>query len=54
MALEIQPREREGITILKLTGRITVGDEAGLLREKITALSSAGACNIVLDMADVQ
>ena len=53
MALEIQPREREGITILKLTGRITVGDEAGLLREKITARSAAGTRNIVLDMADV-
>jgi anti-sigma B factor antagonist len=53
MALEIQPREREGITILKLTGRITVGSEAGLLREKIGELTAAGVRSIVLDMADV-
>ena len=53
MALEIQPREREGITILKLTGRITVGAEAGVLREKIAELTAAGIRSIVLDMADV-
>jgi anti-sigma B factor antagonist len=53
MALEIQQREREGITILKLTGRITVGAESGMLRDKIDEVSAAGANNIVLDMADV-
>ena len=53
MALDIQQREREGIVILKLEGRITVGPEAGLLRDRITALSAAGSHNIVLDMAAV-
>ena len=53
MALDIQQREREGIVILKLEGRITVGSEAGVLREKIAALNAAGTRNIVLDMAQV-
>jgi hypothetical protein len=33
MALEIQQREKEGIAILGLKGRITVGPEASALRE---------------------
>jgi anti-sigma B factor antagonist len=53
MALEIQQREREGITILDMKGRITVGPEATALREKVAALSSAGAPNIVFNLGDV-
>ncbi len=53
MALDIQQREREGILILALDGRITVGPEAGALRDKIGALNTAGTRNIVLDMAKV-
>jgi len=53
MALDIQQREREGIEILKLKGRITVGPEASALREKIAALSEAGKRNVALDMAEV-
>lgn len=53
MALDIQQRERESIVILALDGRITVGPEAGALRDKISALNAAGTRNIVLDMAKV-
>ena len=53
MALDIQQREREGIIILDLKGRITVGPEAGALREKIAALNAAGTRNMVLNMANV-
>ena len=53
MALDIQQREREGIIILALDGRITVGSEAGLLRDTIASLNAAGTRNIVLDMAKV-
>ena len=38
MSLEIQQREREGITVLEMKGRITVGKEATALREKIAEL----------------
>jgi len=53
MSLEIQPREREGIVILDLKGRITVGTEAGALRDKVAALVAAGSHNIILDLAHV-
>jgi anti-sigma B factor antagonist len=53
MALDIQQVEREGITILNLKGRITVGPEATALREKVAELTAAGTKNIVLDMAHV-
>jgi anti-sigma B factor antagonist len=53
MALDITQREREGVTIVDLKGRITVGDEAGKLREKVSALSQAGVRNLVLNLAGV-
>jgi anti-sigma B factor antagonist len=53
MALDIEEREREGITILELKGRITVGPESSALREKVTALSAAGVRNLVLDLTHV-
>jgi len=53
MALDIQQREREGITILDLSGRITVGNEATAFRDKFDALVSAGTRNIVLNLAKV-
>jgi anti-sigma B factor antagonist len=53
MALDIQQREREGIAILDLKGRITVGQEAGALREKVRELDAAGVRNLVLNMAHV-
>jgi len=53
MSLDIQQREREGIVIVALDGRITVGSEAGSLRETIGALNAAGKRNIVLELARV-
>lgn len=53
MALDIRQREREGITILELKGRLTAGHEAGALRERVAALGAAGTRNLVLDMGGV-
>ena len=53
MALEIQQREREGITILDLKGRITVGDEAGTLRDKMRELAGAGVRDVILNLEGV-
>jgi anti-sigma B factor antagonist len=53
MSLEIHQREREGITILDLKGRITVGPEASALRERVAALTAAGGSNLVLEMTAV-
>lgn len=53
MPLEIKEREREGITVLELTGRITVGEEASKLRDHCGALGAAGKRNLVLEMSGV-
>jgi len=53
MALEIHQREREGVCVLDLKGRITVGPEATALREKVAQLTAAGTANLVLNMAGV-
>jgi anti-sigma B factor antagonist len=53
MALEIQTREREGVAILDLKGRITVGPEAAALREKVSESSAAGKRNVILNLEGI-
>lgn len=53
MALTIQEREREGILILDLKGRLTAGEEAGILRERLRAEVAAGRINVILNLAEV-
>jgi anti-sigma B factor antagonist len=53
MALDIQQREREGITVLELNGRITVGAEASAVRDKCSQLGAEGKKNIVLELSKV-
>src|SRR5947209_17344620 len=53
MSLQIDNRDREGIAILELKGRITVGPEASALREKIEEITAAGERNVVLEMSGV-
>ncbi len=53
MSLAIEQREREGIIILDLSGRITVGGEATLLREKLRGLAAAGSRSFILNLRDV-
>jgi anti-sigma B factor antagonist len=52
MALDIQTREKEGIAIFDLKGRLVVGD-ASQLREKVNEETAAGKLNIVLNLAGV-
>jgi len=52
MSLEIQQREREGIAILDMKGRITLGKEATTLREKLPRLAAAGQTNVILNLHD--
>jgi anti-sigma B factor antagonist len=52
MALEIEEHQVEGVTVLALKGRITVG-EVTPVREKITQLLAAGHNQIVLDLEHV-
>ncbi len=53
MALDVHQVDKEGVAVLELKGRITVGPEATTLREKVAALREAGSRNIVLDMGGV-
>ena len=53
MTLEIQQREREGIVILDLSGRLVVGEATAALRETIRELSEAGRKNIIVNLQDV-
>lgn len=53
MSLDIQQSDREGIAILELKGRITVGPEATALRDRIAALAKAGSVNIILNLKNV-
>lgn len=50
MALEIKQRAREGIAILDLKGRITVGEEAGVLRDEFGKLAG----NVILNLRNVE
>jgi anti-sigma B factor antagonist len=52
MSFEIREKEREGITILALKGRLTVG-EASTVREKVNEVVAQGHINIILDLAHV-
>ena len=53
MSLEIERHEREGITIVAMKGRITVGSEATALRETVASLNSGGTRNLVFNLAGV-
>ena len=53
MALEIHRKEREGVTILDMKGRITVGPEATALREAVAAAAADNIHNLVLNLANV-
>jgi anti-sigma B factor antagonist len=53
MSLEIQQRDREGVAVLEMKGRITVGKEATALRERVSELAAAGTRNLVFNLEGV-
>jgi anti-sigma B factor antagonist len=50
MSLEIAEREREGIPILDLKGRIVVGSEASAFREAFERLTADAGSRLLLNM----
>jgi anti-sigma B factor antagonist len=52
MSLEIRESQREGVTILALKGRLTVG-EASAVREKVNEIIASGRINVVLNLENV-
>ena len=53
MALTIASRELDGVSILDLSGRITLGEGAVQLREAIRELISKGVKKIIVGLGDV-
>jgi len=53
MSFDIQKREREGVVILDLKGRLVVGEAASRLRDDILALASAGQTRVILNLRAV-
>ena len=53
MALAISSREVDGVTVLDLSGRITLGEGSVQLRDAIRDLIGKGQQKILLDLGDV-
>jgi len=53
MSFEIEQREREGIVILDLRGRLVVGESVSDLRERIRGLGESGSSRIILNLEGV-
>ncbi len=53
MALEIASREVDGVAVLDLSGRITLGEGSVQVRDAVRGLISKGRKNILLNMGDV-
>jgi anti-sigma B factor antagonist len=51
--MTITTREVSHVTIVDITGRITLGDETGSLRDTVRGLIAAGKKKIVLNLAHV-
>lgn len=52
MSLEIEQREREGIAILDVKGRLVVGEGASALREKVRQAAESTKC-VLLNLEGV-
>jgi anti-sigma B factor antagonist len=53
MSMEIQRREREGITILDLKGRLSVGESTSLLRESVNDQIAQGNKQLILNLQHI-
>jgi anti-sigma B factor antagonist len=53
MHLEIKQREREGITLLDLNGKIVLGEEDSSLRQHLESLLARGTQKVILNLRQV-
>ncbi len=51
MALDINTRENEGITIVEVAGRLTMGDGCTALNQQLEELINGGRQNFLLDFS---
>src|SRR5215470_8733146 len=52
--MQISERQSNQFTILELSGRLTVNDQPGLLREAVVEVVQRGARDVLLDLSGVQ
>jgi anti-sigma B factor antagonist len=53
VALKLNQREVDGVTVVALDGRIVLGEESNALREKVKGLLAEGKKKIVLNMDNI-
>src|ERR1700679_1584594 len=53
MSMKLTKREVDGVTILDLSGKITLGEGGLTLRDEVRALLAKGSKKIVLNLAEV-
>jgi anti-sigma B factor antagonist len=53
MALNMVEKEIEGVTVLQMIGRVTLGEESNQLRTKLKELLSQGKTRLVLDLGEI-
>ncbi len=53
MSMKLTTREVSGVTILDLSGKITLGEGGVTLRDEVRKLLAAGSKKIVLNLAEV-
>jgi anti-sigma B factor antagonist len=53
MALQIVEKESSGVTVMELSGRVTLGEESNQLRTKIKDILAQGKKRLVLDLGNV-
>ena len=53
MSMKVNTRQVDGVTILDLSGRITLGEGSVQLRDSIRDLLAKGSKQILLNLADV-
>ena len=53
MALTTKTRREGNVTIVDLSGRITLGENTGILRDELRSLLAQNNKNIILNMKDV-
>src|SRR5258708_32659956 len=53
MTMKINSRQKDGVTILDMNGRLVLGEDTVLLREQVRALISKGQKKILLNLQAV-
>ena len=52
--MELSERQEGDVTVITLTGRLTVNDKPGLLKGAVAAAAGRGAKHVVLDLSTVK